>query len=68
LSICAGLYYSHAKQIKEDLDECKIAGKSHFANWQPQNSTPKRQIKGKQQQNDQGKFSQLFLQLINTKN
>jgi len=29
---------------------------SHFANWQSQNSTPKRQIIGKQQENGKSAF------------
>jgi len=43
MSTCASLYCSHAKQIREDLWWAWIASKSHFANWQPQNSSPMRQ-------------------------
>jgi len=35
LSTCAGLYCSHVKEIREDLDTLEITSKSHFANWQP---------------------------------
>jgi len=58
LSIGASLHCSHAKQVKENIDERKnlITSKSHFAKWQPHNSTPRKQRVTKQQGNDRTAF------------
>jgi len=34
----------------------RLASKSHFGNWQPKNSSPKKQRIGKQLENDKSLF------------